>query len=121
MFELSVEGYFSAAHRVKGYPGDCADVHGHTYKVKVRVGAEKLDKIGMAVDFRSIKSHLDELLKELDHTNLNSIPFFQEYNATAEYIAKYLFDQLKQKIMAISSVTVWEGPNYSVTYSADES
>lgn len=120
MFELSVEGYFSAAHRVKGYPGDCADIHGHTYQVRVNVGVEKLDEIGMAVDFRSIKNHLHVLLKELDHKNLNSIPFFEKHNATAEYIAKYIFDQMKKKIEAISSVTVWEGPNYSVTYSADE-
>ncbi|UCD05173.1 MAG: 6-carboxytetrahydropterin synthase QueD [candidate division WOR-3 bacterium] len=120
MFELSVEGHFSAAHQVKGYIGDCADIHGHTYKVKVTVGAGRLDKIGMAVDFRSVKKQLDELLKELDHKNLNSIPFFEERNATAEYIAKYLFDRIKENISSIVAVTVWEGPNYSVTYSPDE-
>ena len=120
MFELSVEGYFSAAHQVKGYAGDCADVHGHTYKVQVKVGVGKLDKLGMAVDFRSIKSHLDELLSRLDHKNLNAIPFFEEHNATAEYVAKYFFDRMREKIPEVVAVTVWEGPNYSVTYSTDE-
>jgi 6-pyruvoyltetrahydropterin/6-carboxytetrahydropterin synthase len=120
MFELSVEGYFSAAHQVKGYAGDCADVHGHTYKVQVKVGVGKLDKIGMAVDFRSIKSHLDGLLNRLDHKNLNAIPFFDKHNATAEYVAKYFYDEMKGKMKDVVSVTVWEGPNYSVTYTADE-
>jgi len=120
MFELSVEGYFSAAHQVRGYPGDCADVHGHTYKVKVRVGVGKLDKIGMAVDFRIIKQHLDGLLAGLDHKNLNTISFFEERNATAEYVAKYIYDSMKNKVDNISSVTVWEGPFYSVTYHPDE-
>jgi 6-pyruvoyltetrahydropterin/6-carboxytetrahydropterin synthase len=120
MYELSVEGYFSAAHQVKGYAGDCADVHGHTYKVQVRVGVEKLDKLGMAVDFRTIKNNLDELLTELDHKNLNTIPFFEKYNATAEYVARYVFDHIKMKLNGISKVTVWEGPYYSVTYSPDE-
>lgn len=120
MFELSVEGYFSAAHQVKGYPGDCADIHGHTYKVTVKVGAGKLDKIGMAVDFRSIKKQLDGILKGLDHKNLNSLPFFEEHNATAEYVAKYVFDQMKKHIHDVITVTVWEGPDYSVTYYSDE-
>ena len=120
MFELSVEGYFSAAHQVKGYSGDCADLHGHTYKVRVRVRVEKLDKLGMAVDFRSIKKHLDELLDGLDHKNLNTMPFFEKHSATAEYVAKYFYDKMKEEIDNIASVTVWEGPNYSVTYSPDE-
>ncbi|MGB7053687.1 MAG: 6-carboxytetrahydropterin synthase QueD [bacterium] len=120
MFELSVEGYFSAAHQVKGYSGDCADLHGHTYKVRVRVRVEKLDKLGMAVDFRSIKKHLDGLLDGLDHKNLNTMPFFEKHNATAEYVAKYFYDKMKEEIDNIASVTVWEGPNYSVTYSPDE-
>jgi 6-pyruvoyltetrahydropterin/6-carboxytetrahydropterin synthase len=120
MFELSVEGYFSAAHQVKGYPGDCADIHGHTYRVQVRVRVSKLDKIGMAVDFRTLKEHLDELLAGVDHKNLNALPFFRENNATAEHVAKYFYEKMKEKMDAIASVTVWEGPKYSVTYSPDE-
>jgi 6-pyruvoyltetrahydropterin/6-carboxytetrahydropterin synthase len=120
MFELSVEGYFSAAHQVKGYPGDCAGLHGHTYKIQVMVRVKKLDRLGMAVDFRSIKSELDRVIGKLDHTNLNKIAFFSKNNATAEYVAKYIFEQMRKKTPIITSVTVWEGPNYSVKYSPDE-
>ena len=120
MFELTVEGSFSAAHQVKGYPGDCAGLHGHTYKVMVRVRVEKLDELGMAVDFRSIKGQVDEILDELDHKNLNEIPFFEEHNATAEYVAKYVYDEMKKKTDSVASVTIWEGPHYSVTYHPDE-
>jgi 6-pyruvoyltetrahydropterin/6-carboxytetrahydropterin synthase len=120
MYELSVEGNFSAAHQVKGYPGDCADIHGHTYRVKVKVKVGGLDKIGMGVDFRRLKGELQKILEGLDHKNLNALSFFEKHNATAEYVAKYIFDQMKKKIGEISSVTVWEGPNYSVTYSPDE-
>jgi 6-pyruvoyltetrahydropterin/6-carboxytetrahydropterin synthase len=120
MFELSVEGYFSAAHQVKGYAGDCADVHGHTYKVRVKAGVKNLDELGMGIDFRKMKNTLDEVLSDLDHKNLNNIPFFDKNNATAEYVAKYFFDKMKQIIPEITAVTVWEGPIYSVTYSSDE-
>ena len=120
MFELSVEGCFSAAHQVKGYPGDCADVHGHTYKVLVRVGVEKLDKIGMAVDFRKLKNQLERILQDIDHKNLSKISYFKKHNATAEYVAKYIFDRMRKKVSCVASVTVWEGPDYSVTYRPDE-
>ena len=84
----------------------------------VRVG--KLDKLGMAVDFRSIKDQLGGVLETLDHKNLNEISFFKEQNATAEYVAKYIYDEMKKKTNTVTSVTVWEGPNYSVTYHPDE-
>ena len=116
MFDLSVEGHFSAAHQVKGYPGDCASIHGHTYRVKIILRTDKLDNIGMAIDFRKVKKILDQILAGLDHKNLNDIDYFKEYNATAEYVAKYIFHEMKKKIDTARSVTIWEGHSSSVTY-----
>lgn len=116
MFDLSVEGTFSAAHQVKGYPGDCAGVHGHTYQIRVIMRVSKLDNIGMAIDFRRIRTALDEILSELDHKNLSDLTFFKERNATAEFVAMYIFNEMKKKINLIRAVTVWEGRNNSVTY-----
>jgi 6-pyruvoyltetrahydropterin/6-carboxytetrahydropterin synthase len=116
MFELSVEGTFSAAHQVKGYPGDCAGLHGHTYKVQVRAKVKKLDKLGMAVDFRRLKKGLDKILKGLDHKNLNKHTFFKKNNATAEWVAVYVYNEMRKKIKSVASVTIWEGPENAVTY-----
>ncbi len=116
MFELLVEDTFSAAHRVKGYPGDCAGVHGHTYKVSVTVKLRKLDKLGMAMDFRHIEMELQKLLAKIDHSNLNELPFFKKRNATAEWVAVYVYTEMRKKIKTVASVTVWEGLNNSVTY-----
>lgn len=116
MFDLSVEGTFSAAHQVKGYPGDCASMHGHTYQVRVILRVQKLDNIGIAIDFRRMKTALDEILSELDHKNLNELTYFKERNATAEYVAMYVFNEMKKKINMMKAVTVWEGRNNSVTY-----
>lgn len=116
MFALSVEGTFSAAHQVKGYPGDCAGLHGHTYKVQVTVKVKKLDKLGMAVDFRRLKKGLDKILKGLDHKNLNKLTFFKKHNATAEWVAVYIYNEMRGKIKSVASVTIWEGPTTSVTY-----
>jgi 6-pyruvoyltetrahydropterin/6-carboxytetrahydropterin synthase len=116
MFELRIEGHFSAAHQVKGYPGDCAGVHGHTYRVEITTRTCKLDKLGMAVDFRKMKQTLDRILKKLDHTNLNTLPFFNKHNATAEWLAVYIFQQAKKRLKSLSSVSVWEGLHNAVTY-----
>jgi len=121
MFELSVEDTFSAAHQVKGYPGDCAGIHGHTYKIQVRVKVGKLDRLGMAIDFRRVKRVLNKILKALDHKNLNKLPFFKKHNATAEWVAVYVYNEMKKKIKLVGSVTVWEGPNTSVKYSTNGS
>jgi 6-pyruvoyltetrahydropterin/6-carboxytetrahydropterin synthase len=95
-------------------------LHGHTYVVQVRVGVGRLDRLGMGGDFRKLRNALEKVLKRLDHRNLNELAFFKKNNATAEYIAKYIFDNMKEKRGDITAVTVWEGPNYSVTYSPDE-
>lgn len=116
MFEITVQGNFSAAHRVRGYRGDCAGVHGHTYKIEVKVKVEKLDKLGMSMDFRKVKNVLKRILSKLDHKNLNNLSFFKNHNATAEWIAVYIYNEMKKKIRSIKSVTVWEGLENSVSY-----
>ncbi|MEO0185563.1 MAG: 6-carboxytetrahydropterin synthase QueD [candidate division WOR-3 bacterium] len=116
MFEISVQGSFSAAHRVRGYKGDCSGVHGHTYKIEVKVEVEKLDKLGLAMDFRKVKNILKNILARLDHKNLNNLQFFKKHNATAEWIAVYIYNEMKKKIKNIKSVTVWEGLENSVSY-----
>lgn len=116
MFILSIEGHFSAAHQVKGYPGDCAGVHGHTYQVRAQVAVNELDDIGMAMDFRRIKSALETILVSLDHKNLNDLEYFKKYNATTEHIAMYIYAEIKKNINEVQSITVWEGQNNSVTY-----
>ena len=80
---------------------------------------DKLDNIGMAIDFRRVKTALDEILSELDHKNLNELLYFNERNATTEYIAMYVFNEMKKKINMIKAVTVWEGRNNTVTYYED--
>ncbi len=116
MYELSVEGNFSAAHQVKGYPGDCADIHGHTYRIEVRIRVGKLDKIGMSVDFRKIRKVLANILKKLDHKNLNNLSYFKKHNATAEYIARYIFEEMQKFFKSTHAVSVWEGTNNKITY-----
>lgn len=55
---------FDAAHRLLGYPGNCNNLHGHTWVVEVWMERDDLDSLGMCVDYREIKSYFK---KEFDH------------------------------------------------------
>ena len=120
MFELTVDSHFSAAHYLKGYEGDCARMHGHTWKVSVTVSAAKTDETGMCVDFKDIATHLDAMVDRFDHRNLNELEFFRDMNPTAENLAKLLYEQLCDKIkdagVSLVSVTVHESDRYRVKY-----
>lgn len=110
MYQIRVEGDFAAAHFLERFHGKCENLHGHNYKVFVYVQGEQLDEGGMLCDFGVVKSKLKEVFKELDHTNLNEHPYFQDGNPSAENIAKFIFESMAEKLapMAPSRVDVSE-------------
>jgi 6-pyruvoyltetrahydropterin/6-carboxytetrahydropterin synthase len=118
--ELYVKTHFSAAHSLKGYPGDCARVHGHNWMIEVFVRCTKLNEIGIGIDFRDIKQSIKDLLNNLDHFNLNELPAFNEINPTSENIAKFIYKELSNKLNTddakISKVKVCETPGAGALY-----
>lgn len=116
MYKIKIEGDFSSAHNLRGYKGKCEALHGHNWKIEVVVASPKLDKIGMVMDFKALKTKLYRLLEKLDHAYLNNIAYFKKVNPTSENIAKYLYDNLKAKVPRLYSVTVWESDKASATY-----
>ena len=101
MFEIRVESEFSAAHFLRDYNGKCENLHGHNYKVFVHVCGKELDSGGMLIDFALLKSALKNVLFELDHTNLNDNPAFDQ-NPSAERIAVYIYEKLTAVLRARS-------------------
>ncbi len=119
-FEVYVESNFSAAHRLIGYPGDCASMHGHNWTVRLFVSCERLGETGLAIDFRDIKRALEKVLTDFDHTTLNDLPAFHTINPTAENIAKFLYGAMQKNIdrdgVRVSAVMVAETPDAGVFY-----
>lgn len=116
MFEVKVSSEFSAAHSLRGYRGKCEQLHGHNWKVEMVVGAEKLDKIGLVVDFKQLRNRLGSVLNKLDHQYLNDLAFFKKFNPTSENIARYIYDNMKRKVSNLKSVTVWESERACASY-----
>lgn len=123
-FTLTTQLEFAAAHRLRGYDGNCARLHGHNWKVDISLTGSQLNDVGMLIDFKEIKRTGKQILAQLDHYYLNDIPpFDQDLNPTAENIAFYLFAQLSEALnnerIRISAVRVWENERNSATFSSD--
>jgi 6-pyruvoyltetrahydropterin/6-carboxytetrahydropterin synthase len=119
MFEITVEKHFDAAHYLRGYKGKCENMHGHRYRIVVKVRAEKLDKTGLAYDFADLKKHLGDILERYDHTCLNDVKPFDKINPSAENLAATIYKGLKKKLgggVVITSVGAWETPEQGVEY-----
>lgn len=119
MFEIEVELSFSSAHYLREYEGRCESLHGHNWKVKATVSGEKLNRIGVLIDFKELRQKLKEVLKELDHKNLNELPYFKKNNPTSENIACFIFEELNKKInkdLQLKKITVWETDSSSASY-----
>jgi 6-pyruvoyltetrahydropterin/6-carboxytetrahydropterin synthase len=123
MYEISVEKHFDAAHYLRGYQGKCEAMHGHRYRVVVKIKAAKLNDIGLAYDFVDLKRYLKGILDRFDHTCLNDIPPFDEINPSAENIASTIYHELKDRLasnpVTLTCVEAWESPEQGVAYRPD--
>ncbi|MEO0198169.1 MAG: 6-carboxytetrahydropterin synthase [candidate division WOR-3 bacterium] len=61
MFEIRWETLVDSAHRIYQHGRKCAFLHGHTYKIKIRLGG-KLQEDGILVDFGVLKEKIHNLL-----------------------------------------------------------
>ena len=123
MYTVKIITDFSAAHSLRDYPGVCSRVHGHNWKVEVEVSVNKLDKIGMGIDFRDLKKATNDLIEVLDHRNINDIEPFDTVNPTAENISAYFYQGLSAKLnderTRVKAVTIWETDRACVRYTED--
>ena len=96
MFEVTVEQTFAAGHALREYKGKCENVHGHNYRVQITVEGEKLNRIGLLVDFVELKRVVREVIARLDHQFINDLEPFTVINPSAENMAKYFYDEVSQ-------------------------
>lgn len=120
MYELTVLSHFSAAHRLRQLHGRCEELHGHNWKVEASVSSTRLGKDGVVIDFAVLKERVEKILKSLDHTYLNDLPYFSRQEPSSENIARYIFDRLKKELgrlpVAVKKVSAWESETSCATY-----
>ncbi len=119
MYELTVKGHFDAAHALHGYPGECRELHGHTWDVEVTVSGLTLDEVGIVYDFKQLKDDLGAVLEPYDHAYLNDVAPFDAINPTAENLARVVFEALAGRVgpqVSVVEVAVWESPIARIVY-----
>lgn len=120
MYDIFIKTHFAGAHHLRDYPGDCEHPHGHNWKIRVTVRASEVDELGMGIDFKVLKKHVNKAVDELDHRDLNEHPAFQDRNPSSEHIAAFLYDMLKPELehdrYHLYSVEVWETDTSGLIY-----
>jgi 6-pyruvoyltetrahydropterin/6-carboxytetrahydropterin synthase len=115
-YYLTKKFSFDAAHFIPNYPGKCAKLHGHHFVAEVTVCGEKLNELGMLIDFNTLMSVAGKIVEKFDHTLLNDSI---EICPTAEHLAggilaTFEYYLLDNDDVNVYSVKVWEGENSCV-------
>ena len=119
MFTVSVETHFWASHQLTLPDGSKEPPHHHNWAVTANVSSEKLNSMGLAMDFRRLKATVDNIVAEFDNIPLDRIDYFQRNNSSAENVAKYIYEKLQSKLPAdtkLQDVRVVEEPGCSVKF-----
>ena len=122
MYYLQVEDDFASAHQLREYRGKCENLHGHNWRVRVKVKGPRLDKTGMLIDFGILKKLVKELMDGLDHKFLNETPPFDVINPTSENLARHLFGEMARLLpegVVPHEITVWESEKSAAVYDGE--
>lgn len=144
MFILKSETEFDSSHFLSGYEGKCSNIHGHRYRLVVKVKGEQLKESGsnraMVEDFNDIKMVLKEIHDFFDHklvveddfAGKELIGLLQQssqqfeyvlvpYRPTAEEMSRDIYRKIKAKGIHVHEVELFETPTCSCTYTEMES
>lgn len=119
MFEIKKQMYFSAAHHLLNYDGECENQHGHNWLVEVYVKGTELDKSNILVDYKVLKKEMKKVLDLLDHKDINELEYFKGISPSSEMLAKFIYERMKETFPNISKVSVWETSTSCATYYED--
>jgi 6-pyruvoyltetrahydropterin/6-carboxytetrahydropterin synthase len=107
--KIAKEFRWEMGHRLPFHAGKCKNLHGHSYKMLLELEGDT-DTNGMVMDYYDVKSAVNPIVEELDHsffvcksdtelinalTSLNSKMTLSDYHSTAENICHYFLERIK--------------------------
>ena len=121
MYTVIVKKEFTASHQLNLAEGGLEELHEHRWIVEAAVSAAALNERGMAIDFHVIERLLMEQIAGYEGKCLENCEQFKKSGASAEAVAREIFDQLAARLPAnrkLAWVEVTEAPNCRVRYTA---
>jgi 6-pyruvoyltetrahydropterin/6-carboxytetrahydropterin synthase len=120
VFEIGILDEFEAAHRLMGNFGPATRMHGHTYRVEVRVSSRHVGPDGVFYDLGRLRDDLRAVLAALHYHDLGELPELSGTNTTVEQVARHIFTALEAPLRAARlfalKVTVWESSSVFGAY-----
>ena len=120
MFVISAEVKFKAEHQL-GFPDGFREMaHSHNWGVTAAVSCLEIDDKGMVFDFEQLKKMLCQIVAEFDNGKLVNSAYFRKNNASAENVARYIYEKLKGRfgpIISLEYVEVEESSGCRAKYS----
>eukprot|EP00761_Pharyngomonas_kirbyi_P011237 gb/GECH01011262.1/.p1 GENE.gb/GECH01011262.1/~~gb/GECH01011262.1/.p1 ORF type:complete len:136 (+),score=33.30 gb/GECH01011262.1/:1-408(+) len=130
---LSRREEFAAAHRLYSSKlseeenietfGKCVNKHGHNYICEIVVAGQINPTTGMVINIVDLKKAMQKaIMNPLDHQDIDeTIEFFSNNPSTAENIAVFIWNQMKQEVgELLYEVRLWETPKNLVTYRGED-
>jgi 6-pyruvoyl-tetrahydropterin synthase len=101
VFSVTVRDHMMVAHSLPGEIfGPAQRLHGATYVVDATFRRAALDADDIVVDIGRAAEQLHALLAELSYRNLDEEPAFAGMRTTTEALARFVADQLAERIDA---------------------
>jgi 6-pyruvoyltetrahydropterin/6-carboxytetrahydropterin synthase len=122
---LYKEVSFDASHRLLHYQGKCHNLHGHRWKVEIRITGSVDEQTNILVDYNEIK----KVVNRFDHQIILNekdpmVPRIEEFHPvittpgdpTSELLAALIRDAIEAEYatsgrnIRVESIRVWESP-----------
>ena len=118
--EIFKEFTFEAAHKLPNVPPDhkCARLHGHSFRVNIRVGGPTDEQTGWVMDFADVKRAFQPLHEQLDHHYLNEIEGLK--NPTTENLARWIWIRLAVSLPGLRQIVVHETCTAGCVYRGED-
>jgi 6-pyruvoyl-tetrahydropterin synthase len=120
VFEVAYETTFCATHRLTEGGRPIEPLHGHDWRVEAVAAGERLDPIGVVLDFEHLKRVVGEVASRFHYRDVNEHAAFAGQSPSAEAVARYFVLELRKGLgeegRLLRRVRVWEAPGCSATY-----
>lgn len=108
--------HIEAARRLPRLPLDhpCARLHGHSFRVEVRVTGPLDPALDWVLDFALIETACQSVRATLDHRTLNEIEGLE--NPTSERLAHWIWTHLVTELPGLSEIRIQETDHSGCIY-----
>ena len=109
IMKIAKEFKWEMGHRLPEHFGQCKNIHGHSYKMRVELDGEP-DESGMVLDYYILQQIINPIVEKLDHAflvykddidvisfleKLNSKKVIVDFQSTVENLVLYFLDEMK--------------------------